>query len=260
MVGSVVPVESFVETMPDLVTPGPLAIFDLDRTLHSGSGLGVLARHAFRSRLIGPHRMVRSLVHDLVFRKRGSTDDHINSIAELALDMAGGVTLTELDPVVRATAEEIALSVRPPMRALLDLHRDAGHYSVLLSASPQVLVEQIADLLEIDRGIGTIIGADEGVLTGSIVPPMCYGPGKIERLVEVVGWPTEDHLRTTNTTKRTGSLDNLSSPTDGPYTYAYADSMSDLPLLEAVHAPFVVAPDRRLRQLAADRSWPILDA
>lgn len=230
-----------------MTSSGPLAIFDLDRTLHAGSGLGVLSRHAFRNRLITRERMARSLVHDLVFRRRGSTDGHINSIAELALDMAGGTSLDDLEPVIDSTADEIAGSVRPPMRAVLELHHEAGHHCVLLSASPQRLVTRIADQLGFHTGIGTLIDEADGVLTGRIVPPMCYGPGKLERLRAVVGWPS--HRATTQR-----------GPRAGIGSYAYADSVSDLPLLEAVEAPFVVSPDRRLRRIALQRNWPVLEA
>lgn len=226
------------------MTSGPLAIFDLDRTLHAGSGLGVLARHAFRSRLIGPDRMAKSLAHDLVFRRRGSTDGHIGSIAELALDMAGGATLADLQPILRSTAAEIVESVRPSMKAVFELHRTAGHHCVLLSASPHALVVEIADQLGFDTGIGTVIDDEDGVLTGKIVPPMCYGVGKLDRLHDVVGW-------------RGGPVSGSNGAEFD--SFAYADSMSDLPLLEAVRAPFVVAPDRRLRQLAAERNWPVLE-
>ena len=37
----------------------------------------------------------------------------------------------------------------------------------------------------------------------------------------------------------------------------YSDSITDLPLLEAVKAPVVVNPDRRLRGIALKRGWPI---
>jgi len=191
--------------------------------------------------------MARSLLHDLVFRRRGSTDDHINSIAELALDMAGGTSLDDLEPVIVRTADEIADSVRPPMQAVLELHYGAGHHCVLLSASPQRLVTRIADLLGFHTGIGTVIDEEDGVLTGKIVPPMCYGPGKLERLRAVLGW--SGHRL---------PIANASRP--GIRSYAYADSISDLPLLEAVEAPFVVSPDRRLRKVAFERNWPVLEA
>nr|BFE77188.1 hypothetical protein GCM10020092_104890 [Actinoplanes digitatis] len=41
--------------------------------------------------------------------------------------------------------------------------------------------------------------------------------------------------------------------------YAYSDSSSDLPLLEAVGHPSVVNPDRTLRRVALERSWPVLE-
>ena len=39
--------------------------------------------------------------------------------------------------------------------------------------------------------------------------------------------------------------------------YAYSDSISDLPLLEAVGHPSAVNPDRTLRKVAIERGWPI---
>lgn len=235
----VVPVESFAQPMPDTLPSGSFAVFDLDRTLHAGSGLGVLARHAFRSGLIGPRRMGRSLIHDVVFRNRGSTDGHINSIAELALDMAGGTSLDDLEPVLAATADEIASSVRGDMAKRLDYHRESRHCCILLSASPQPLVERIGDLLGFDHGIGTVIEHDRGVLTGSIIPPMCYGEGKLRRLDQVMAWET-------------GRF-------EAGFSYAYADSISDLPLLDAVDLPVVVAPDRKLKRTAIERAWSILE-
>jgi haloacid dehalogenase-like hydrolase len=41
-------------------------------------------------------------------------------------------------------------------------------------------------------------------------------------------------------------------------SYAYSDSMTDLPMLEAVGHPHAVNPDRALRREAAARSWPVL--
>ena len=41
-------------------------------------------------------------------------------------------------------------------------------------------------------------------------------------------------------------------------SYAYSDSVTDVPLLEAVGHPFAVNPDRGLRRAAAERGWPVL--
>ncbi len=40
--------------------------------------------------------------------------------------------------------------------------------------------------------------------------------------------------------------------------FAYSDSITDLPMLEAVGHPHAVNPDKELRRVAAERSWPIL--
>lgn len=40
---------------------------------------------------------------------------------------------------------------------------------------------------------------------------------------------------------------------------AYADSMADLPLLQAVGQPHAVNPDARLRLVARERGWPVLE-
>ena len=40
-------------------------------------------------------------------------------------------------------------------------------------------------------------------------------------------------------------------------SYAYADDMSDLPLLELVGHPIAVNPERRLEKLAHTRGWPV---
>ena len=41
-------------------------------------------------------------------------------------------------------------------------------------------------------------------------------------------------------------------------SWAYSDSYSDLPFLEAVGNPVAVNPDRGLRRIAAERGWPVL--
>ena len=42
-------------------------------------------------------------------------------------------------------------------------------------------------------------------------------------------------------------------------SYAYSDSVSDLPLLEMVGNPVAANPDARLRAVASDRGWRVMD-
>jgi len=89
------------------------------------------------------------------------------------------------------------------------------------------------------QGVGTVVEVQGAVLTGKLVQPLCYGEGKLERLDSTLGWTGDDLSEVTS--------------------YAYADSLSDLPLLEAVDTPVAVAPDRHLRKIAEQRDWPVLE-
>jgi hypothetical protein len=40
--------------------------------------------------------------------------------------------------------------------------------------------------------------------------------------------------------------------------YAYSDSETDVPMLSAVGHPHAVNPDKVLRRMATDHSWPVL--
>ena len=74
----------------------------------------------------------------------------------------------------------------------------------------------------------------DGRFTGRLDGPFCYGAGKLERLTAALG------------------------PVDLAAAYAYADSGSDVPLLEACGNPVAVRPDRRLRAVALSHGWPII--
>lgn len=140
----------------------------------------------------------------------------------------------QLASVAREVGPEIASSAHPAARWLMARHKAAGDTCVVLSASPQELVEAVGHALGADRAVGTRTEVVDGRLTGRLDGPFCHGPGKLERL--------EAEL---------GQVD-LAGAT------AYADSGSDLPLLAACGRPVAVNPDRRLRRAATSAGWPVL--
>jgi len=113
--------------------------------------------------------------------------------------------------------------------------RRDGAVCALLSASTPYLTEPLAEDLGIDHVLCTRLEVANGRFTGSWEPPLCYGVGKVQRArawAEALG------------------IDLASS------TF-YTDSISDLPMLEAVGSPRVVNPDPRLRLLAMRRRYPV---
>jgi phosphoserine phosphatase len=105
-----------------------------------------------------------------------------------------------------------------------------------VSASPIEIVEPLAIALGMTAGIGTRSVVAEGVYTGELDGPFCYGQGKVEAIQEVARWEGLD-LR---------------------QCYAYSDSASDLPMLEAVGHPVAVNPDGPLARHAAAHGWPVV--
>ena len=105
---------------------------------------------------------------------------------------------------------------------------------MLLSASPQELVESVAEALGFDTAVGTLAEVVDGRYTGLLAGPFCHGEGKLARLRHVIG------------------------PVELASAVAYADAASDAPLLRACGSPVAVNPDSKLSSLAAASGWPVL--
>jgi len=104
-----------------------------------------------------------------------------------------------------------------------------------VSSSPAEVVEPLAEFMGADRAIATRAAVDgEGNYTGEL-EFYAYGDSKavaIRRLAEQDGIDL-----------------------DG--SYAYSDSVTDLPMLETVGHPVAVNPDKELLRLARAREWDV---
>jgi putative phosphoserine phosphatase/1-acylglycerol-3-phosphate O-acyltransferase len=134
-------------------------------------------------------------------------------------------------------AKVLCGNVAPYARQLMDEHRAAGRPVVLATTSPFDMVKPFADELGLDGVVATTYGRDaEGRYDGTIVGSFVWGTGKLD----AVRAYAEAH-----------DIDLASS-------YAYSDSVFDVPLLSAVGHPTAVNPDASLRVVATARRWPTL--
>lgn len=116
-------------------------------------------------------------------------------------------------------------------------HLKAGHSVAIATSAVRQVAEPLARELAIPHLVCSELEVRDGELTGSFNWPLCYGQGKLERaeaLLRSLGARLEQ-------------------------TAFYTDSITDLPLLEAVGHPIVVNPDARLRRAAKRRGWLIED-
>ena len=72
--------------------------------------------------------------------------------------------------------------MRPEAKRLLERHRRAGRDTFIVSAAPQKIVEPLAQALGMTSGVGTRSCVDNGVYTGELDGPFCYGEGKVEAM------------------------------------------------------------------------------
>ncbi len=217
-------------------TPNAAAFFDLDRTLISGSSAFAFGIAAWRADLMPTRRLLRDAVAALAFRFTGSTDDKAVAVRARILDAVRGNRQSDLVALNADIIPKIMGKVRPEARDLLDLHRRAGRNTYIVSASPQEMVGPLAEALGMTGGVGTVSEVKEGMYTGELAGPFCYREGKVEAIRELAGWEGFDLER----------------------CFAYSDSASDLPMLEAVGHPVAVNPDGPLERVAHQRGWPVV--
>lgn len=133
--------------------------------------------------------------------------------------------------------EHVRTQLRPEMIAALREHQAGGRAVVLVSGTFQGMLDTIVERLSLQGAVGTQLRVRNGRYTGGIVPPACFGQGKLERVRQFL----EHHP----------DIDLAAS-------FAYGDSIYDLPLLETVGHPTPVYPEARLAAIAREREWPIM--
>jgi HAD superfamily hydrolase (TIGR01490 family) len=120
-------------------------------------------------------------------------------------------------------------------RARVLEHQRAGHRVAIATSAVRQVAQPLCDELSISHLICSELEVCSGELTGAFDHPLCYGIGKRERAEAFA----------------------QSLGSDLAHAAFYTDSITDLPLLEAVGMPVIVNPDARLRRQAQRRNWPI---
>lgn len=212
------------------------AIFDLDKTIIATSSATAFSRPLQAGGLLTRRAMLRAAYARAAF-ELGSADAVATERLRAALaEMVRGWPVAEVREIVAQTlAEAIEPSVYAEAVALIDEHHARGHHVVIASASGTDVVRPIADLLGVDQVIATRMSVHEGRYTGEL-EFYAFGQGKADAVIALAaerGW-------------------------DLAASHAYTDSITDLPLLEAVGHPAVVNPDRALRAIATERGWQVL--
>jgi HAD superfamily hydrolase (TIGR01490 family) len=213
------------------------AFFDLDRTIITGSSLFPLGWAAYRAGMLANRELAKDALSTLAFILAGASDNKAEGVKNRVLGAIAGVPVTEMERLGEQIIPGLEDDVRIEARGLIDLHHAAGRDTYIVSASPIEIVDSFAKAIGMTGGIGTVAEIEDGVYTGELAQPFCYGEGKAEAVQRLAA-------------ERGYDLDR---------SYAYTDSASDLPMLEGVGHPVAVNPDHALEAIAVDRGWPIVE-
>ena len=216
--------------------PTSAAFFDLDKTIIAGSSALAFSRSFRREGMITRRAVLRSGYAQLLLVLSGADASTMDSLRRRITALCAGWEVAQVRSVVAETLHEIVEPlVYAEATALIAEHQAAGDEVVVLSASGQEVVEPIAAMVGADRCLASRMRVENGRYTGE-VEFYLYGEEKARAARDIAaarGYRLAD-------------------------CRAYSDSITDLPLLEAVGHPTVVNPDRALRRVALERGWPVL--
>jgi HAD superfamily hydrolase (TIGR01490 family) len=213
-----------------------VAFFDLDKTIIAGSSALAFSRPFRREGLITRRAVVRSGYAQLLIMLAGADASTMEVLRRRISALSTGWEVAQIRSIVAETLREtVEPLVYAEAAALIAEHHAAGDEVVVLSASAVEVVGPIAELVGADRCVATRMAVLDGRYTGE-VEHYLYGEEKARAaraIADAAGHRLAD-------------------------CRAYSDSITDLPLLEAVGHPTAVNPDRALRQVALERGWPVL--
>lgn len=213
-----------------------VAFFDLDKTIIAKSSTLAFTRPMFKAGLLSGSTLAKAGIAQAYYQAFGADHDQLERVKEELSSITRGWDKREVEELVSETVDEIVTPlVYAEALAIIEEHRGEGRKVVVISASPEEIVRPLCRYLGIDNVIATRSQIDEeGKYTGE-VEFYAYGPGKAEAMIELAD----------------------SEGFDLSESYAYSDSITDLPMLEVVGNPVVVNPDSDLAEVAEERGWEV---
>ena len=213
------------------------AFFDLDKTVIARSSGLAFGKDLYREGLISKRVLMRGIAAQFVYLLVGADEKKMEQMREKVLALTKGWEKAKVESIVADVMGDVITPIiyREALE-LIEEHKAAGRKVILVSSSPEEIVGPLADLLEVDGFIASRARLDEeGRYTGEL-EFYCYGPHKVTAIQELA---------------ETDGIDLAAS-------YAYSDSVTDVPLLEAVGNPVAANPDRDLRKIATEKGWSIV--
>jgi HAD superfamily hydrolase (TIGR01490 family) len=162
----------------------------------------------------------RRMFNDMLFKRyKGESEDRLRYLADELFE------------------EVLKPNIFPGAPGLINKSRSLGLRQVVVTGALDIMVDKLMRYLNVDDYVANRLEFVNGRATGRLLPPVLANATK-------ASW-----MRTYAERENINLNDS----------YAYTDSMSDLPMLSVVGHPAVINPDMRLRATALHHDWPILN-
>jgi len=213
-----------------------LVIFDLDNTILNGDSDYAMINYLVHTQVLdaSAEKQNKIFIDDY---QRGELD--FDAYTTFALSAYIGMTHSEIyEYILPFVAKVIEPMINTLALKIIHDHGDRGDAILLASATNELIVQPIAERLDIQNVIGTQVKFNDGKCTGEYIPPSALGAGKLHLVMQ---WMHDNGYE------------------DFKDVTFYSDSINDLPLLEAVDFPKAVNPDAMLEKISLERGWEIID-
>jgi HAD superfamily hydrolase (TIGR01490 family) len=213
------------------------AFFDLDRTIIATHSATVFTGPLFRGGLITRRDVLRASYAQFVYLIGGADHAQSERVRIFLSSLIAGWDVAQVEQIISETLHElVSPTVYAEALELIDEHHRAGRDVVIVSASGEALVRPIAEMVGADHVIATRLETKDGKYTGEI-EYYAYAENKASSMAKLAAAEAYDLSR----------------------SYAYSDSVTDIPMLEAVGHPVAVNPDKALRRHAIEQRWTVRD-
>jgi HAD superfamily hydrolase (TIGR01490 family) len=213
------------------------AFFDLDKTVIARSSTLAFGKPFYKAGFVGRRTLMKMGFGQLFYVLFGADEAALERARDQMLQLTAGWHRAEIEQLVEETIEEVADPlVYAEALTLIEEHKSNSRRVYLVSASPEQIVRPIGRHIGITDIIATKVKADAAGFFLPEIERYAMGPGKAEAIVAIA---EEEGI----------DLDG---------SYAYSDSITDLPMMEIVGNPVAVNPEKELRKIAEEREWPIL--
>lgn len=212
------------------------AFFDLDKTIIAKSSMLAFSKTFRKHGLLNRRALIQAAYAQVVFQMVGANENKMEKLRGIALELTKGWNHDHVKHLVSETMHDVVVPIiYDDALELIEKHKSQNDLVFVVSSAPMEVVEPIAKHLGVTDFIATTSRLDENGNYSGELEFYSYGSFKPQAVLRLA----EEH-----------NIDLKNS-------YAYSDSITDVPLLECVGFPVAVNPDKELLRIAKDRDWQI---